>query len=310
MKRIIALSLLTAAMLGGGILAPAHAQTPGNDLKPTFISPTPGLYVNGWPAFTAPYPKDWVEVPLPGPGFVFSAGTPRPDLPPSSYLPSLSIYVIPNPLPLEDWAKLWMPIWVEYFTDIKVLSDKPSQLKDAIPAREVEYEAVPKNGPPKRNFLFLATKKDATWVAIILADDREKIGEDLRGIAYSLTFQPGRETPVNLPSDVRAFLDMYCVDVMSHDVKAVMAHFSDRFRHSGASKAFVEQWIRNDPGFQRGFTLCEETVTVFEPRGDKAYIDGFSMMKAKGDADAAKIPMSFQQIINEHGQWKWFGNQK
>jgi hypothetical protein len=51
-------------------------------------------------------------------------------------------------------------------------------------------------------------------------------------------------------------------------------------------------------------------VTVFEPHGDKAYIDGFFLGKARGDAEALKAPMGFQQIINEHGQWKWFGSQK
>jgi hypothetical protein len=51
-------------------------------------------------------------------------------------------------------------------------------------------------------------------------------------------------------------------------------------------------------------------VTVFELRGDKAYIDGFFLSKVKGDANALKSPMRVYQIINEHGEWKWFGNQK
>ena len=51
-------------------------------------------------------------------------------------------------------------------------------------------------------------------------------------------------------------------------------------------------------------------MTVFEPRGDKAYLDGFYLGKAKAGANAVKSPMTFQQIINEHGQWKWYGNQK
>jgi hypothetical protein len=305
MKKLIVLAMIMAVILL--VAAFAHAQSPANDLKPTFISPTPGLYVNGWPAFTVTYPKEWEETALPGPGCVFRVAMARADLPPSSYLPSLSIYLIPSSVPLDDWAKLWMPVWVEFFTDIKVLSDKPSQLKDATPAREVEYEGVPKNGPPKRSILFLATKKDATWVAIMLSDDKAKIGEDLRGIAYSLTFQPGRETPVTVPSDVRVFLDMYCVDLMGAEVKTIMAHYSDRFRHSGAGKAYEEQWWRNNPPSKGS---CEATVTIFEPRGDKAYIDGFFLSKAKGDANALKTPMSLQQIINEHGQWKWYGNQK
>jgi hypothetical protein len=49
---------------------------------------------------------------------------------------------------------------------------------------------------------------------------------------------------------------------------------------------------------------------VFEARGDKTYVVGFFLSKVKGGADALKAPMMFQQIINEHGQWRWFGSQK
>ena len=141
-----------------------------------------------------------------------------------------------------------------------------------------------------------------------------KAGEDLKRIAYSLTFQPDREKPVQAPPDVRAFLDMLCVDMGSHDVKTIMAHLSDRFLNSGISKPFMEQLWRNgnDPlsPFQTSIISYEAVVTAFEPRGDKAYLDGFFIEKAKGDANAVKVPMGFQQIINEHGEWRWFGNQK
>ena len=321
MKKLIVLSLIMAGMvLMAGFSTAAQAQAPANDLKPTFISPTPGLYVSGWPAFTVSYPKEWVETPLPGPGCVFRVGTARPDLPPGSYLPSLSIYLIPSSVPLEDWAKLWMPVWVEFFTDIKVLSDKPSRLKDGTPAREVEFEFVLKIDPSmrsiesgrKENGLLLATKKDTSWVAITVDTDEGKLDEDLKRIAYSLTFQPDREKPVQVPPDVRAFLDMHCTDNVSGDIKLIMEHFSDRFRHSGVIKAILEQWFRNDPlsPVRQRLISFEPIVTVFEPRGDKAYVDGFFLQKAKGDANAVKIQMTFQQIINEHGEWKWFGNQK
>ena len=162
MKKLIILSMLRSVMsLAGGFLAPAHAQSPANDLKPTFISPTPGLYVNGWPAFTVSYPKEWVEGVWPG--AVFRAGVPRPNLPPS---PVLTIYVPLSPLPLEDWAKLVMPTFnnnIDIATDFKVLSDKPSQLKDGTPAREVELEYVLKNGPKAKDFI-LMTRKDLAWV--------------------------------------------------------------------------------------------------------------------------------------------------
>ena len=106
---------------------------------------------------------------------------------------------------------------------------------------------------------------------------------------------------------------MYCTDIGSHDVKTIMAHYSDRFLLNGGNKAITEQWFRNDPTspvHQQGAMPCEPTVTVFEPRGDKAYVDGFFLDKAKGDAVAVKVPMLSQQIINEHGEWRWFGNQK
>jgi hypothetical protein len=264
------------------------------------------------------YPKEWVEGPVAGPGAVFEAGVARPDLP--TGFQNLTILVFANPLPLEDWPGIFMPTWINMFTDIKVLSDKPSLLKDGTPAREVEVEFIPKfdplgrsqENPPRVSGLQLVTKKDATWVSVFLTDDKGKLGEDLKRVAYSLTFQPDREKPVSVPPDVRAFLDMHCTDNVSGDIKLILEHFSDRFRHSGWSKANFEQWLRNGPTspIRQGVTSFEATATVFEPHGDKAYIDGFFLSKAKGDANAVKIQMSFQQIINEHGEWKWFGNQK
>ncbi|MGD0659792.1 MAG: hypothetical protein ABSD38_17175 [Syntrophorhabdales bacterium] len=320
MKRLIVLSLLTVMLLAGGILAPAQAQSPANDLKPTFMSPTPGLYINGWPAFTVSYPKEWAELPT-FTGDVFAAGAARPDIAPGAYVPILRVAVVFNPSPLEDWAKWIMAVMPEIFTDIKVLSDKPSQLKDGTPAREVEWEGVLKNdrnagsvkNGPKFSIFQLMTKKDLAWVVIYLVDIKT-IGEDLKKYAYSLTFLQGREEPVQVPSDVRAFLDMYCADIVSHDVKTIMAHYSDRFLWSGLRKAYYEDSFRNGTylksPLQWGVISREAIVTVFEARGDKAYVDGFWLDKAKGDANALKSPMSYQQIINEHGEWKWFGNQK
>jgi len=41
---------------------------------------------------------------------------------------------------------------------------------------------------------------------------------------------------VQVPTDVRAFFEMWCTDHKSHDVKAIMSHFSDRFRYGGYAK--------------------------------------------------------------------------
>jgi hypothetical protein len=316
-KKLTVVLLAVALVLS---TTPIHAQAPGTGLKSTFISPTPGLYVNGWPAFTVSYPKEWVELPPQTPVAVYQVMNPRPDLPPS---PVLTIFVFPSPLSLDDWVKSIMPIWVTVFRDIKVLSDKPSQLKDGTPAREVEIQMAPKLFSPtgeissggeghKISAVYLATKKDLTWVTIFIAGDREKPPEEWKQIAYSLTFLADRETHLNVPPDIRAFLDMYCADMVSGDLKAIMAHYSDRFIHSGMNRAFHEQWFRNGPisPIQTGITSCEVTVTGFEARGDKAGIDGFFVEKAEGTANPLKLPMRWQQIINEQGQWKWFGNQK
>ena len=308
MKKLITISLITAVMfLVGSFFAPAQAQSPTSDVKPTFIALTPGLYVHGWPAFTVTYPKEWMVMP-PWPTILFQAGAARPNLFPS---PALTISVSSSPLSLEDWAKVVMPLYKLIGTDIKVLSDKPSQLKDGTPTREAEFELVLRNGT-KLNIFILMTKKDIAWISITLMDDKGKIGEDLKNYAYSLTFQQGKEEPVKVPPDVQAFLDKYSSDMVSGDVERIMANFSDQFLHRGQKKAFFEQWYRNDPTAppQRGIILFDATVTVFEPQGDKAYMDGFFLSKAKGETNALKGPMAFQQINKENGQWKWYGNQK
>jgi hypothetical protein len=318
MKRPIVVSFLAALLLlTGSFLALTYGQSPGTDLKPTFISPTPGLYVNCWPAFTVSYPKEWVVLP-PVTGQVYRVGGTRPGLPPGVHMPMLATGVIITPLPLEDWAKILMPAFLRSFTDIKVLSDTPSRLKDGTPAREIEVELVAKFVPtgnitdvPKLISYFLLTKRDVTWIFVNLFEEKARFEEDLKRHAYSLTFLPGREKPAEVPSDVRAFLDMFCTDLVSRDVTSIMAHYSDRFFHSGVNKAFYERWLETHPESSppRGAT-CEPTVTVFELHGDRAYVDGFFLQKPKDDTNALKGPMNFQQIIKEQGRWKWFGNQK
>ncbi|MGD0659915.1 MAG: hypothetical protein ABSD38_17790 [Syntrophorhabdales bacterium] len=203
MKKLIVLAIIMAVMVL--VAALAHAQIPANDLKPTFISPTPGLFVNGWPAFTVSYPKEWAEMPR-GLATVFQTGAPRPDLPPSPVL-TISVFLPPSYFRLDDWASVNGPLWIDLGTGIKVLSDKPSQLKDGTPAREGELEWVTRTDARVRSVengakiyhLLLATERDGIWVEIRLSDDRGRIGDDLKRIAYSLTFQPGREKPVQVP---------------------------------------------------------------------------------------------------------------
>jgi hypothetical protein len=283
----------------------AYAQSPAGDLKPTFITLTPGLYVHGWPAFTVSYPKEWVVTPPP-PGAFFKVGAARQDLSPS---PQLTVTVVTSILPLEDWAKMYMPVYSQVGTDIKVLSEKPSQLKDGTPAREVELEFVGKNGP-KLNNLILMTKKGAVWISVTLMDDKGKIGEDLKNYAYSLTFQPSREEPVKVPPDVRVFLNKWASDLASGDMERIMSNFSDQYLNNGMKKSPQEQYFRSAPlsPVVLGFSSMEITITVIETQGDKIYLAGFVVGKDKGGPFVN--PLVLQYLTKENGQWKWYGNQK
>ena len=138
MKKLITGSLIMAVMLlVGSFSAPAQAQSPASDVKPTFLAPTPGLFVNGWPAFTVSSPKDWVEQPL-LPGQVFRVAAPKLSLPPSLIL---VINAFANSADITNSANAYARLLGQFSKDIKVLYDKPSQLKDGTPAQEAEIDA-------------------------------------------------------------------------------------------------------------------------------------------------------------------------
>jgi hypothetical protein len=314
MKKLIVILLIAAIMLlVGSFSAFTQAQSPASQVKPTFLAPTPGTYVHGWPAFTVSYSRNWVEQPpwrVAGEVFRVAA----PDSNPFAQnirVPNFSVLVFPSPLPIDKWSDILVPTLRLPGSDITIVYDKPSQLKDGAPAQEAEIAFV--SNEEKVNMLVLTTRKDAAWIQIIQTSDKGKIGEDLKTYPYSLTFQQSREEPVKVPSDVQEFLDKYCSDLASGNVERIMANFSDRFLNQKRKKAFYEQWLRNSPDspIQRGLISSEATVTVFEARGDKAYVDGFFASKARDHADKPlKAPMGFRQIIKEQGQWKWYGDQR
>jgi hypothetical protein len=309
MKKWLVLSVLfvVLAVVWGGCV-PVQAQT-GN-LKPTFLAPTPGLYVHGWPPFTVSYPKDWPEQPF-MPTDVFRAGAVRPNLPPS---PILAISVFGNAADISASAPFLAGFMTMMgFTEVKVLSDKPAKLQDGTPAQEAEVEFIPPvPNAPKLNLFLLAAKKDAAWIWIQMVDDKRPIGDELKRIAYTLKVAPGKQEPVKVPPDVQAFLDKWNSDIDSHDVARIMTNFSDQFRQSGSDKKATEGWFRTAPDspVQLGITSAATTVTIFQPRGDKAYLAGFQTGNPKSGAPGPTPPLDDNQIIKENGQWKWCGNQK
>jgi hypothetical protein len=297
MKRPIVLSLLVAAvmLLAGAFSTPTHAQSPSLDDKPTFYRLTPGVYVNGWPRFTITYPKDWVVVEHPLPQEVFRAAASE-----AGWFPSFHVTPSPTPLPLDKVADLLMSYAKTYDKNATVVSDKPSQLRDGTPAREVEIQYFSRNGV-QINWLTLGTKRGDLWINTGVVSNKGKVGEDLKAILYSLKFEPGKDEPVKVPPDIQEFLNRWRNDLVSHDVTKVMANYSDNFLDSGAKRADA-QW-----GWKQlisSITSVEIGITDIEVAGDKAYLAGFI------SAYWGKAVLRGTAIIRETGQWKWYGNQR
>ena len=295
MKRPLLLSVVMAVLLlTGSSFAPCNAQNAATDDTPTFYRLTPGTDVNGWPRFTIHYPKDWVEE-TPLPQEVFRVADPR------AYGDMYSVFVAPPNAPLfEKVADAVVSYFKVVAKDVTVVSDKPSQMRDGTPAQEVEIKAV-LNGQPF-GFLFLATKKSDMWFGMGLGSFYGVMRDDLKALLYSCEFQPSKDEPVVLLPDIQEFLDAWCSDVVSHDLAKVMAHYSDRYLHSGAKKGEVERLLRPYIG---SITSYEVGITDVVPGGGKVfYITGFTRRNGE------KIMLPGTSIIKENGEWKWYGNQR
>ncbi len=293
--------LLSAAMavllLTGSSFAPCKAQNATAADTPTFYRLVPGTYVNGWPRFTIKYPTEWVERPInTAMGDVFQVSSAGP-YPSSS---SLMVMVGPWPYPIDKWADSWVPtLRAMGLTDVTVVSDKPSQLRDGTPAREVEATML-RNGVPV-NQMSLATRKEDVQILTVVSSSNGTIGNDLKTILYSIEFRPGKDEPVKVPPDVREFLDDHVGDLLSHDMERVTANYSERYLASGTRKGEVERCVRE---FIGRVTSCEVVITEFVPAGDRACLAGIV------STNLGKMPLLETSIIKENGEWKWYGNQR
>ena len=147
MKKLIPLLMtMVIILLAGSFFAPAHAQDTTKVGKPTFYRLTPGVYVNGWPRCTVHYPKEWVERP-PMPQEIFRASVPGPIPAPAFIYAPFAPPSTPPPPPLDKAAALIAFLFKNMATDVAVVTDKPSRLRDGTPAREVELRML-LNGAP------------------------------------------------------------------------------------------------------------------------------------------------------------------
>jgi hypothetical protein len=295
MKKPIFLSLIIAVLFGLSSFAEAQSQNPADEEKPTFYRLIPGVYVNGWPRFTIHYPKDWVERrPMPQETFRVSAPGPVPS-------PALIVAPFAGPflLSLEAFASFLAKLFQRIATEVTVVSDKPSRLRDGSSAREVEHQMI-LNGAPC-NTMSLVTKKGDLWVNVAVESRNGKIGEDLKAILYSIDFEPGKDELVKVPPDVQEFLDSNSNAWISHDIAKVKTLYSDRYLNSGERKGEAERRNRGFIGFVTSF---EYSITDFITAGDRVYLTGFVSI------NLGRTPLKVTSIIKENGEWKWYGNQR
>jgi hypothetical protein len=280
-------------LLAWSFFAPAHAQDPVKEDKPTFYRLTPGVYVNGWPRFTITYPKDWVE------GRPHAHEVFRTYAPGAGQRAGFSVAPYPGPLPVDNFADLLLQIARTIAKDVAIVSDKPSLLRDGTPVREVELKMVLNDEP--MNMMALAVQKGDLQMHWYVFSFSGKIGEDLKAILYSIQYEPSKDKLVKVPPAVQEFLDRWRNDIVSHDVAKVMTHYSDRYLNSGDTKGEVE---RSQKQYISLVTSFEVGVTEFVPTGDRAYLAGFQ------NVNGAKHMLIETSIINENGEWKWYGNQR
>jgi len=294
MKKLIVVPVIAAVMLlAGSIFAPAHAQSPANADTPTFYHLVPGTYVNGWPRFTVTYPKDWVER-YPSPWEMFRAAAPG-----AAAHPAFIVSIGSTPPPLDKYLDWLLPFLRARGTDLTVVVDKASHLRDGTPVREMEVQMVVNGGPFSTTTL--VSKRGDLAIATASESLSEKTGEDLKAILYSIEFERNKDEPVKVPPDVQEFLEKQDSDILSHDLAKVMGNYSDGYLNSGRRKGEAEKNWRQGIS---GIMSIKTCITDFVPAGDRAHLAGFRVV------NGLKFVLGHGSIIKENGEWRWYGNQR
>jgi len=236
----------------------------------------------------------WVEH-YPSPWEEFRAAAPG-----SAAHPAFIVSIGPTTTPLDKFVEWILPFLSARGTDVRVVGDKASQLRDGTPAREIEVQMVV-NGGPFSTVTLVSKRGD---VAIVTASESlsEKTGEDVKAILYSIEFRRNKDEPVRVPPDVQEFIDNFDNDYVSHDLAKVITHYSDRYLNSGWTKGQVEQ---NERQWINGATSHKTHITDFLAADDRAYVAGFVVVNGGPTG-----PIVQTSIIKENGQWRWYGNQR
>ena len=290
---------MAVMLLTWGSVAPAHAQDSAKDDKPAFYHLVPGTYVNGWPRCTVTYPKEWVE---------------KRSMPPGSHWFEVfravrrghagdvfTIAVRSDTRPVDKLVDAVMGHFThEGAKGLAVVKDKPAQLSNGTPTREVEIHGILSGSP--FSFSCLGVKHGDVWLMLQVSSRSKKIGAPLNAMLSSLRYEAVKDEPVEVPPDVQAFLDKVDSDLGSHDVAKVMSDYSEGYLNWGETKGERERGLTQ--AVKSYLTRHRTVITDFIAAGDRAYLAGFAA------TNLGTLPIIQTSIIKENGEWRWYGNQR
>jgi len=141
------------------------------------------VFTNKLPAFSITYPENFIELkPNPITKHVFVATILFCDL-------IITITRISLKRRLEDAAKKIVSRLRRFVKNIRIISNKPTTLRDGTPAYEsiIEYEVVSKI---KVKSIHISVFRDEKWIRVSLFARANYFNEDLKKIVHSLEFNP------------------------------------------------------------------------------------------------------------------------
>ncbi|MGV8059847.1 MAG: hypothetical protein AB2L12_17780, partial [Smithellaceae bacterium] len=116
----------------------------------------------------------------------------------------------------------------------------------------------------------------------------------------------GYKSPdIDLPEDVRSFLDQFQRDILSYDMKKIGVHYAANFKQDGYERKKFLEVLSKTVNF---VTKYEIKMTKFEADKNNPEI---ILIDGSVDLGAMTVPfVDHSMITKENGVWKWYGNQK
>lgn len=259
-------------------------------------SPVTREFECGWPRFTITYPADWVAMRFqPEMGQIFRAGKEdgRPDL-----TVSVSAH---RGMPLKHYSRALLPALSTIGREFDIIKDQAVTLKDGTPAWETRLNWALTSGEALTS-LFLTAVKEDMWITTAVTNQQGDIPENFESIVFSLAVDPEKEELVEVPADIRKFLDDYAAAIANHDLEGVMAHVSDQYLSYGRRKSDLKSFFT---GVIDIIPSYEIFTTLFQNGDDTVKVAGYAVIAGGKFA----IP-AYHLKKNEAGQWQLFGNQQ